>query len=562
MTDPTGSAAARDAADPSHRYEVRVLDPSTAVRLGGTAPATTVYRGDTLLITADSRASAEAVLEVLVDQAERLGLAPSGPDVFTEIQERDQDVPEVQRHNRLARLLGLAEAAGVPLVVPVRFGPIGDGPAPAIDVWPLLQSFRATAETETETAADTAAAADTPAAAAPAAAVALDHVLFAAAVISGNPYARGLAAIGGYPYARGLADISGSPYARGLSSGVEQYLAGGSGGHGPVSVVLSSPGRDPDACSPHIVVLDTGVGEHPWFTLEPVEPQLYLANGDPIGMDLTDPTVAATDPEGVGAIADPLTGLLASHAGHGTFIAGLLRQTCPDADISALRIMSGDGVVAEDELTGPLMALAVRLDQQPGTIDALVLSLGYYAETDDAAYTAGLKNLLVELAERGVVTFAAAGNDCTDRRSYPAAFADQPEFAAAGLLPVVAVAALNPDGSVALFSNDAEWVNGEAPGANVVSTAPVLASGAWSADTRLTGPDGQPRGTIDPDTFSSGFATWSGTSFAAPVLAGRYAAALSAAGCPPEAGDRRALIPFRQPFPPASGTRPGGPEPS
>ena len=60
----------------------------------------------------------------------------------------------------------------------------------------------------------------------------------------------------------------------------------------------------------------------------------------------------------------------------------------------------------------------------------------------------------------------------------------------------------------------------------------VLASGAWSADTALVQPDGKPRGTIDPDSFSSGFATWSGTSFAAPVLAGRFAAALSAAGCP------------------------------
>jgi subtilase family serine protease len=31
------------------------------------------------------------------------------------------------------------------------------------------------------------------------------------------------------------------------------------------------------------------------------------------------------------------------------------------------------------------------------------------------------------------------------------------------------------------------------------------------------------RATIDPDNFSSGFATWSGTSFAAPVLAGEIA---------------------------------------
>ena len=531
MTDPAGPPAAPGASDPFHRYEARVLDPATAIRLGGAAPASTVYRGDTLLVTADGRRFAETVIDALSGQAERLGLARTGPDVFTEIRGRQESAPEVLLHNRLARLLALAEAAGVPLVVPVRFGPAGKGPAPAIDVWPLLQSFRDSGEPDL------------------AVAVSLDHIMFAAAIIGGNPYTRGLAGIGGNPYTRGLADIGGNPYTRGLASGVAQYLAGGSGGHGPVSVVLEPPRRNPDACSPHLVVLDTGVGEHPWFAVDTVAAALALANGDPIGMDVVEPAVQDTDPEGKGAVPDTLTGLLASHAGHGTFISGLLRQTCPDAELTALRVMSGDGVVAEDELTGPLTALAVLLDQQPGSIDAVVLSLGYYAETDDADYTAGLKDLLVELAERGVVTFAAAGNDSTDRRSYPAAFADQPEFSADGMLPLVAVAALNPDRSVALFSNDAPWVNGEAPGANVVSTAPVLASGAWSADTILLGPDGEPRGTIDPDSFSSGFATWSGTSFAAPVLAGRYAAALSAAGCPADPAARRALIPLRPPMP-------------
>jgi hypothetical protein len=537
VTDPAGPAAVRAPIDPFERHEARVLDPSTAVRLGGVAPATTVYRGDTLLVTADNREFAAAVIAELAGTAERLGLVVSGPDVFTEIRSPDPEQLDVLQHNRFARLLAAAEAAGVPLVVPVRFDPAGDGPAPAIDVWPLLQSFR--------DAADPALVA----------AVALDHLMFAAAVIGGSPFARGLAAIGGSPFSRGLADIGGSPFARGLASGVSQYLSGGSGGHGPVSVVLPAPRRNPDACSPHIVVLDTGIGSHPWFAVDPVGTQLTLANGDPIGLDVDEQSVKDTDPEGGGAVPDPLTGLLSSHAGHGTFIAGLLRQTCPDAQLTALRIMSGDGVVTEDQLTAPLIALATRLDQQPGSIDVLVLSLGYYAETDDANYTAGLKQLLLELARRGVVTFVAAGNDCTDRRSYPAAFADQPEFA--GTLPLVAVAALNPDSSVALFSNDADWVNGEAPGANVVSTAPVLASGAWSADTRVD-PDGNPRGTIDPDSFSSGFATWSGTSFAAPVLAGRYAAALSAAGCPTDAEKRRALIPVRQPLPQPS-VRPAAP---
>ncbi len=537
MTDPAPEPAQPPSqSDPFARYEGRVLDPATAVRLpGGAAPMSTVYRGDILLFTAASRAEVQRLTAAVAELASRLNLRVAGPDVFTEIETGQGDVAPrpgsrgAPAHNKLARLLALAEQAGVPLVVPIRFESSLDGPAPAVDVWPLIQSARATLDPVDVLT------------------IGLDHLMFASTLISGNPYLRGTAVISGNPYLRGTAAISGNPYLRGTASGVEQYLQGGSGGHGPVSVVLAPPRRRPEACHPHVVVLDTGVGRHPWFEALPVGRRMTLANGDAIGMDVDDPAVDGTDPEGAGSVPDQLTGLLATHAGHGTFISGLLRQTCPDADISSLRIMDGDGVVAEDELTEALTALAVRLDQDKGSIDALVLSLGYYAETDaDVTYTAGVKHLLLDLAARGVITFAAAGNDCTEQRSYPAAFADAPEFNTVGSLPLVAVAALNPDRSVALFSNDADWVNGESAGANVVSTAPVRASGAWSADTTFRGPNGERRGTIDPDHFSSGFATWSGTSFAAPVLAGRYLARLVEENCPAGADRRKALVPPRE----------------
>lgn len=534
MTDPAVSTPPAPR-DPLARYEARVLDPAVAVRLpGGPAPSPTVYRGDTLLVTASNRADAEGVIADLAELAAGFGLRLSGPDVFTEIGTGQGDQDEqpadqgVAAHNRLARLLALAEQANVPLVVPVRFESSSDSPAVAVDVWPLLQAVRASGDPALDRH------------------VGLDHLMFAAAVIAGNPFMRGTALIGGNPFMRGTAIIGGNPFMRGTSTGVDQYLQSGSGGHGPVSVVLAPPRPTADACRPEVVVLDTGVGSHPWFDAAPVLRRMTLDNGDVVGLDTDDPQVKATDPEGVGGVSDPLTGLLDTHAGHGTFISGLLRQSCPDARISSLRIMNGDGVVAEDELTQALTALCVRLDQRPSSIDALVLSLGYYAETgDDVGYTAGLKHLLVELAGRGVITFAAAGNDTTGQRSYPAAFADHLEFNTEGALPLLAVAAQNPDRSVALFSNDAAWVNGEAPGANVVSTAPVIASGAWSADTRFRGLNGELRGTIDPDLFSSGFATWSGTSFAAPVLAGRYLAKLVESGCPQDRDERKAMIPRR-----------------
>ena len=314
-------------------------------------------------------------------------------------------------------------------------------------------------------------------------------------------------------------------------------------------MVLPPPLRSAKNERPHVVVLDTGVGQHPWFDAQPVTIGLQYVDpqnpGDPlwVGMDPTDATVISSDPEGAGAIPDPMIGLLDSHAGHGTFIAGLLRQTCADADITAVRVMDSDGVVPEVMLTDAVTALGiVQTDGKP-FVDALVLSLGYYSESgDDVTYTAGLRPLILALAARGVAIFCAAGNDSTQRRSYPAAFADDPAFQAGSHLPMASVAALNPDCTVALFSNDGDWVNAEAPGANLVSTAPRTAKGGWMPDTQFAGPRSTRRGTVDPDLFTAGFSTWSGTSFAAPVLAGRFIAKLAATPTARTVGARSSLV--------------------
>ena len=245
-----------------------------------------------------------------------------------------------------------------------------------------------------------------------------------------------------------------------------------------------------------------------------------------------------------------MSGLLDSHSGHGTFIAGLLRQACADADITAIRIMDSDGVVPELALTRALTGLGVAQLTRQAEIDAIVLSLGYYSETaDDKAYTAGLRLLILALSAMEVAVFCAAGNDSTQRRSYPAAFCEDPAFADGAHLAMASVAALNPDSTVALFSNDGDWVNAEAPGANLVSTAPVLAQGAWTSDTSFIGITDAIRGTVDPDSFVAGFSTWSGTSFAAPVLAGRYLARLAAEPVPRSVKARQPLLGLGRPGP-------------
>jgi subtilisin family serine protease len=247
---------------------------------------------------------------------------------------------------------------------------------------------------------------------------------------------------------------------------------------------------------------------------------------------LTEP---ATNPERTGTLEDSLEGVLDSDAGHGTFIAGLIRQTCPDANILAIRVMYGDGAVAEGDLLKALNRLTIRQaiaqdrNRPELLVDVLSLSLGYYHELpSDAAYDHMILEPLLELGRRGVAVVAAAGNDSTTRHMYPAGFTPHE----GGLIPkpnrnavpVVSVGALNPNGTtIALFSNAGSWVTCRRGGAALVSTMPLTFNGALQpiADVHVPG-DGE-RGTIDPDDFRGGFATWSGTSFSAPILAGEIA---------------------------------------
>ncbi|MGH8862783.1 MAG: S8 family serine peptidase, partial [Jatrophihabitantaceae bacterium] len=132
--------------------------------------------------------------------------------------------------------------------------------------------------------------------------------------------------------------------------------------------------------------------------------------------------------------------------------------------------------------------------------------------------------------EWGVAVVASAGNDSTDRPMFPAAFAPWPggpDFASG--VPVTSVGALNPNSTVALFSNAGRWVLCHRPGAALVSCFPRL-DGSQQASYKLF-VDGEGwRETLDPDDFSCGFATWSGTSFAAPLFAGEVAAELLVRG--------------------------------
>ncbi len=208
------------------------------------------------------------------------------------------------------------------------------------------------------------------------------------------------------------------------------------------------------------------------------------------------------DPSEVGDIT-------AAGFGHGTFVAGLVSLVAPDAQIMPLRVLDSDGV-GNAWVLGQAMLYAVDPDGDPTTDDGaqvINLSLGSPERThildtiakvvscaqpdldepEEARNDPGYANDKLRCARTGgAVIAAAAGNSATDRtREYPAA---------EGAYGLMAVAASSADDRLAPFSNFGSWVHLAAPGEGISSSIP----------------GGQ-------------YATWSGTSMAAPMVAGTAA---------------------------------------
>jgi subtilisin family serine protease len=332
--------------------------------------------------------------------------------------------------------------------------------------------------------------------------------------------------------------VAGSPFNPVGGTPDSSYGRPGSGGRAPVTWRGPIPPHDPNFTGrrPVVAVLDTGCGKHRWF--DGVVTRNCVFEGLPLG--LHDP---GDNPEVTGLLDDPLEGELDSDAGHGTFIAGLIRQACAEADILAIRVMASDGAVVEHVLIEALTLLALRQraaqnsGDPSGIVDIVSLSLGYYHEQagDAALYDQPLLVPLTELARLGVAVVVAAGNDATTRPNYPAAFYPHAGGEIAHLdqaaVPVISVGARNPDGTIALFSNAGPWVTCHRAGANVVSTLPPF-NGGEQAPISIESAEGI-RAAIDPDNYAGGFGTWSGTSFAAPLLAGEMAQALVTGSCGP-----------------------------
>ena len=483
------------------RHGARVLNPSTAVIAAGWAPPRpTVYRSASLLVPEDvlrdgellnvtNRVLAEAGLQIVLPPP----LARLGEDLLPYLDYLDQ----------------------VPRAVTLRVRP--GAPPTEVDSWAALQRLRAAASGEQPLL--------------PAAVVeriSVEHLLTSTVTIGGTP---------------------GSWESSGVTVN-DSYVRGRGGNRIPVALAAQPPARrasaDVPGRRPVIAVVDTGIAPHPWFGVADrsapppageflrVLPGLqqailiqeeYQANWQPTQflLDYWDAPVSS----------EPLVGDVDSDTGHGTFIAGIIRQVTPDANVMAVRVTHSDGVIYEGDLLLALWRIAaqVRHAQHQGDagqlVDVVSLSLGYFDESPTpGGYTAHLAHVIGRLVHHGVLVVAAAGNDSTTRRFYPAAFAGLPVVTGGGP-PVLSVGALNPNGSKALFSNDGSWVHYWATGAGVVSTYPVDVRGSEAPDHIVPGLPTRRTG-LAPEDFSAGFAVWDGTSFAAPLAAAYLAGALIA----------------------------------
>lgn len=199
------------------------------------------------------------------------------------------------------------------------------------------------------------------------------------------------------------------------------------------------------------------------------------------------------------------TPLLDLQAGHGTFVAGVLRVTAPGVRFDPEVALQPNGL--GDEL-GVLQALSAL---EPG-VEIVNLSLG--CVTQDNAPSLPLARGLEQLG-RDVVVVAAAGNSGTDRPRWPAAFKR-----------VIAVAAVEDvDGRLvpAPYTSFGPWVDACAPGRHLSSyvVGDMTVGGAVRSFDR--------------------YAQWDGTSFAAPYVAGRIAELMTRLAVPAREAARRLL---------------------
>ncbi len=169
--------------------------------------------------------------------------------------------------------------------------------------------------------------------------------------------------------------------------------------------------------------------------------------------------------------SDVPDGLTNIAVGHGTMIAGIIAKIDPGAQILPIRVLNADGI---GTISNVVVGINYAISQ-----GAKVINMSFGAQQQSTA----LNNAIAQAQMAGVILVASAGNDNNNSPHYPAAIPG-----------VLGVASLDSDNTKSDFSDFGSYVDLDAPGDGIRSTY-----------------------------WTGGYASWSGTSFAAPFVSGEAA---------------------------------------